>query len=205
MNGFRLGFFIYAAVMLSNMPALVDNGGVDGPTWSGHLRGGSLSLPGEDNTRHVYVRARRIEAGETMTSRADTSTHKFPVKPESLDGKRVLLIVIPRNTLQTAYFVAGIASWTGDELQVRSSSEAAPVVAKGARVTLQGFDPALLPRLIIPRYYHQVADVAKGAVACVVIFAPTAPVGALALRAPFFGLASGKDDTVVLMQGDPGI
>ena len=125
------------------------------------------------------------------------------MSPESLDGQRVLLIVILASDVQTAYFMAGTAKWTGEELQVQSSPETAPVIAIGARVALQGFNPELLPRLIVPRHFPQVAKLANGVVAAVVIFAASAPARALALDAPFFGLASGKDNQVFLMQGDP--
>jgi hypothetical protein len=202
MNGFQFWFFISIAAVLSNMPV---SPGVPNRlmTVSGRLipDGSDCAKVRYAPTMQLHGHARCVYVRK---SRADTSIHKFPMEPDSLDGKRVLLIVIPSNASHTAYFVTGVASWTDEELKIRSSPEAAPIVAKGTRVALQGFDPALLPRLIIPSYYHQVADVANGAVACVVIFAPSAPVGALALRDPFFGLASGKDRQVLLMQGNPG-
>jgi hypothetical protein len=139
-----------------------------------------------------------------VSAGGESSTRKFPMSPESLDGRRVLLIVIPASAARTACFLTGTAKWTGEDLEVQSAPDSAPVVAKGTRVALQGFNPALLPRLIVPSDYPQVAQMAQGVAAAVAIFAPSAPEGAMTLESPFFGLAHGKDNQVFLMQGDPG-
>jgi hypothetical protein len=139
-----------------------------------------------------------------LTSRADSAARRFPIRPESLDGRRVLLIVIPTSDVHTAYFLAGTAEWDEAELRVRSAPGNAPVVVHGSRQALEGFDPGVLPRLIVPDRYPQVAVLAQAADAVVAVFAPTAPAGAVALKAPFYGLASGPGNEVLLMQGDPG-
>lgn len=137
-----------------------------------------------------------------LASRPDSAARRFPISPESLDGRRVLLIVIPTSDVRIAYFLAGTAEWGGAELRVRPAPGGAPVVVHGSRQALKGFNPAILPRLIVPDRYPQVAALAQGADAVVAVFAPAAP-AAVAVKAPFYGLAGGPGSEVLLMQGDP--
>lgn len=133
---------------------------------------------------------------------------RFPMSPDSLEGRRVLLIVVPLNDVQTVYFLTGTAEWSGTELRVHLPSGGEPVIARGSRVALEGFDPAVLPRLIVPEQYPQIATLARGVDAAVAVFAPTAPTApdaavSLKLKTPFYGLARGAAGEVLLMQGGP--
>lgn len=128
---------------------------------------------------------------------------QFPMSPETMDGRRILLIAIPEDAMDSAYFLAGTAQWTGTDLRVRAGTDTADEVVRGSRAALSGFSPATLARLILPRYYPQVAALATQVEACVVVVVPTAPRTGLALSQPFFGLAMGRDGEVLLMQGDP--
>lgn len=125
------------------------------------------------------------------------------MSPETMDGRRILLIAIPEDAMDSAYFLAGTAQWTGTELRVRAGTDTAAEVVRGSRAALSGFSPATLPRLVLPRYYPQVAAIATEVEACVVVTVPTAPRTGFALSEPFFGLAMGRDGKVLLMQGDP--
>jgi hypothetical protein len=128
---------------------------------------------------------------------------QFPMSPESMDGRRILLIAIPEDAMDSAYFLAGTAKWTGAALQVRVGTDTMAAIARGSRAALMGFSSATLPRLILPRYYPRVAALATQVEACVVVTVPTAPRAGLVFIHPFFGLALGREGEVFLIQADP--
>ena len=134
---------------------------------------------------------------------AQVSAPKVPDSAQALEGSRVLLIIIPEHAPETAYFTAGTAHWTGAALEVRTDPRAPAAVAVGSAQALRPFSPTKLPRLIVPKYAAKVAALARGATACVVIFAPHGPPVGVALENPFFGLARGQDGRAFLMQGEP--
>ncbi len=128
---------------------------------------------------------------------------QFPMSPETMDGRRILLIAIPKDAMDSAYFLTGTAHWTGAALQVRVGTDTMAVVVRGTRAALSGFSPATLPKLILPPYYPRVAALAGQVEACVVATVPTAPRAGLVFSRPFFGLALGRDGEVFLFRGDP--
>lgn len=130
-------------------------------------------------------------------------TAEFPHAPESLHGGRILAIVVSQTDPDRAYFIAGTATWTGATLEVRVHPDSTPVVLRGPRGALEGFDPALLPRLVQPNALPAVRELSRGAVAGVAVLGPDLPPGALMLVRPFFGLATSRTGEVLLLQGDP--
>lgn len=134
---------------------------------------------------------------------AQANSPKVPESAQGLEGRRVLLIIIPEHAPRTAYLVAGAAHWTGAALEVRPSPGAAAAVARGTPKALRPFSPTTLPKLIVPEQAARVAALARGVTACVVVFAAETPRVGVAVEAPFFGLARGRDGEALLMQGDP--
>ena len=125
----------------------------------------------------------------------------FPVPLIDLDGQRVLLIGVVL-AARRACFVTGTAQYTGAELRVNRAGGDS-VVAGGTASALQGFDPAVLPRLIVPEHRGFVLSQAAGVVACVVAAIPAPFPDAIVLDEPFFGLAmNGETGDVFLMQVD---
>src|SRR3712207_6397689 len=94
----------------------------------------------------------------------------FPLDVEELDGRRVLLILVPYERKQVAYFAAGPARWTGAGLRVEYDPAHPAAVARASRAALRGFDPAVLPRLIVPEHRPAVLAAAGEVSACVVAF-----------------------------------
>jgi hypothetical protein len=154
-------------------------------------------------TRRVLACAAFVLVACSRLASAQANVPKVPESVEALEGRRVLLIIIPERTPQTAYFIAGAAHWTGEALEVRPSPGAAAVVARGTPQALRPFRPTMLPKLIVPEHAAKVKALARGATACVVVFAAKAPSVGVALETPFFGLMRGADGKALLMQGDP--
>lgn len=134
---------------------------------------------------------------------ATTSTVRkdFPMPPAELDGGRILLIEVSESDTSRASFLAGVAHWTGSALRVEGAEQT--VEASGSERALAGFDPALLPRLVVPHALPPIEALAAGVRACVVTLSRSPSHRSLAVRQPFFGLALGPDREVFLMQGDP--
>lgn len=150
----------------------------------------------------AYPKSTTVPEPTVSDALVSPAPRQFPMSPEAMDGRRILLIAIPEDAMDSAYFLAGTAQWTGADLRVRAGTDTTAAVVRGSRAALSGFSPATLPRLILPRYYPRVAALATGVEACVVVAVPTAPPTGLALSHPFFGLAMGRDGEVFLMQGD---
>jgi hypothetical protein len=127
----------------------------------------------------------------------------FPRAPEALNGERILAIVVSQTDPDRAYFVAGTAAWTGATLEVRVHPDSTPVVLRGPRTALDGFDLALLPRLVQPNVLAAVSELSRGAIAGVVVLGPDLPSGVLTLVRPFYGLSTSRSGEVFLMQGYP--
>ena len=126
----------------------------------------------------------------------------FPIPPADLDGERILLIGVVMPAARAACFVSGTARYTGSELRVHGAAER-PAVAAGSGAALQGFDPAVLPHLIVRHHRDMVLARAAGVTACVVAAVPEGLAGAIVLDQPFFGLAmNGTTGEIFLMQGD---
>lgn len=126
---------------------------------------------------------------------------EYPVAPSDLDNRPILLIQVLESDPRRAFFLSGFARWTGHGLRVRSGRFEVP--AWGTARALSGFDPALLPALIVPEILDDVSDLAKGVDACVVSLTADPPVTGIERRDAFFGLALGSEGQIFLMQGDP--
>lgn len=126
----------------------------------------------------------------------------FSVEGERLSGLQILLIVIPRSAPREAHLTAGTALCDGHEIIVNSGGRRTPSLP-APRESLVGFDPAILPRLIVPRQYARLQPLLHGVVACVALFADVAPAGALVLHDAFFGLGEGAAGQPLLFQGSP--
>lgn len=117
----------------------------------------------------------------------------------------MLAIAIPRDHLATAFFVTGIAQWTGSELQVTYDDARAPLILTGSPAALSGFDPSTLPTLIIAPHRADVLPMANDVAACVVAFTSSPLRDAVRFDAPFFGLAMNRStEQIFLMQGSDG-
>lgn len=128
----------------------------------------------------------------------------FPVDPEALDGRRVLLIVVAEESPWAASFVNGIAHWREGRFSLTCGQPPAAFQVPGTREALLGWDPALLPRIIVAKHAPTVLAVAQGVDACVSVFATCLPPGAVTLPLPFYGL--GKNTVTgacLLFQGEP--
>ena len=122
---------------------------------------------------------------------------------EALDGRPVLLILASRTAPEGA-FIRGVASWDAPagRLSISPASGGAPVLVDGSREALRGFDPAVLPRLIVDKYRDAVLVLAAGVEACVAAFSEEAPAGAASFLRPFYGLAGNvRTGEVLLSQG----
>jgi len=130
----------------------------------------------------------------------------FPIPVKDLDGRQVLAIAIPKSRPSLAVFVAGVATWTGRELHVTPERAGLRLVLDGSPATLRGFNPAVLPKLIVPPHRSAVVALAVNAIACVVAFVDQPPPGSLQIEEAFFGLAANENTgEVFLMQGDDRI
>src|SRR5205085_3626085 len=111
-------------------------------------------------------------------------------------------IVIPLDSPHDAYFFIGTAVWDRRSIFLVNDAEERlvriPVTAKA----LQGFDPLVLPNVLMPRVLAELPPLDE-IEACVAVFSETAPAGVSARHNAFFGLARGARGEPLLMQGDP--
>jgi hypothetical protein len=130
----------------------------------------------------------------------------FPLPVEALNDRRILFIGVDAAHPHCAYFVVGVAQWTGSELRVAYSPNAPSAVPNGTPSAWSGFDPAILPNVLMPDAWRHVEPLGRDVEACVVAWVSQPLAEALALPDPFFGLAaSGHTGGVLLMQGDPSM
>ena len=128
---------------------------------------------------------------------------RFPIPPAELSGLYVLLMVIPLDSPRDAYFFVGTAVWDRRSIFLINDAEERLVRIPVSAEALQGFDPQVLPNVLIPRLLEELAPTLGEIEACVAVFAETAPAGAPANHNAFFGLARGAKGEPLLMQGDP--
>jgi hypothetical protein len=126
----------------------------------------------------------------------------FPISADGLSGLYVLLIVIPLDSPHEAYFYVGTAVWDRRSIFLINDAEERLVRIPVSAEALSGFDPAVLPNVLVPRIFQELAPSLTEVEACVAVFSDTAPAGASAYRSAFFGLAKGSNGMPLLMQGD---
>lgn len=130
----------------------------------------------------------------------------FPLPPEALDDQRVLLIGFVEADTRNAYFVVGIASWSGTRLRVAYDPHLPSVEPTGTAAAWRGFDPQVLPKILLPKALHRVEPLLGDVAACVVAWMPEPIPAALVIANAFFGLAANPETgEVFLMQGDPSL
>jgi hypothetical protein len=127
----------------------------------------------------------------------------FPIPADELTGLYVLLMVIPLDSPHDAYFYIGTAVWDRRSIFLVNDAEERLIRIPVSAEALQGFDPQVLPNVLVPRVLEELAPKVTEIEACVAIFSATAPAGASAHRGAFFGLAKGANGMPLLMQGDP--
>lgn len=113
----------------------------------------------------------------------------FPIDPEALDSCRVLLILVAEKPPWTAAFVTGIAHWREGRFFLMCGQPPAAFEVPGTRDALVGWDPAILPRLLVSPHATTVLTLAEGVEACISVFGTVVPPGALTLAKPLFGVA----------------
>lgn len=130
----------------------------------------------------------------------------FPLPVEALDRQRILLIGVVQADSRHAYFVAGVARWSGAQLRVTYDPALPSVEPMGSAPAWEGLDPSVLPRILLPKAWHRVEPLVRDVAACVVAWLPAPIPSALVVSNAFFGLA-GNSETgeVFLMQGDPSV
>ena len=128
----------------------------------------------------------------------------FPLPAEALDGQRVLLIGLVRTDPRNAYFVSGVASWSDQRLSVAYDPMVPSLKPLGTPLAWRGFDPCVLPDILLPKAWRRVEPLASGVAACVVSWLPDSVPSALVIGNAFFGVATnGGTGEIFLMQGDP--
>src|SRR4051812_32899044 len=99
-----------------------------------------------------------------------TGGRVFPVDPEALDGSRVLLVLVAEEPPWTAAFVTGIAHWLKSRFFIMYGQPPAAFEVRGTREALVGWDPAILPRLIVAKHAPTVLALAEDVDVCVSAF-----------------------------------
>jgi hypothetical protein len=127
----------------------------------------------------------------------------FPIPANELTGLYVLLMVIPLDSPHDAYFFVGTAVWDRRSIFLVNDAEERLVRIPVSADALRGFDPQVLPKVLMPRVLEELAPALTEIEACVAVFAESAPAGAPAYHNAFFGLARGAKGEPLLMQGDP--
>ena len=128
----------------------------------------------------------------------------FPLPPEALDGQRILLIGLIEADTSKAYFVVGLASWSGERLRVTYDSRLPSIEPTGTPVAWHGFNPQRLPAILVPKALRRVEPLLHDVAACVVAWVPGPIPSVLVIANAFFGLAANTaTGEVFLMQGDP--
>ena len=127
----------------------------------------------------------------------------FPIPANELTGLYVLLMVIPLDSPHDAYFFVGTAVWDRRSIFLVNDAEERLVRIPVSADALQGFDPQVLPNVLMPRVLEELAPALTEIEACVATFAESAPAGAPPQHNAFFGLAKGAKGEPLLMQGDP--
>jgi len=113
----------------------------------------------------------------------------------------ILLIVIPTTDVRTAHFFRGVAAC--DDRSIRVNAEGGWIRRINTTAeSLNGFDPALLPKLIVPEFVDVVLQLAKEVATCVVVFSSDTPERGVVLKDAFFGLARGRAGEPILFQGE---
>src|SRR4051812_4544251 len=126
-----------------------------------------------------------------------------PIRAEELSGLYVLLMVIPLDSTRDVYFFVGTAVWDRRSIYLINDEEERLVRIPVSAAALVGSDPSTLTNILRPRVLQQLAPDIAEIDTYVAVFAESAPVGASPHRNAFFGLASGPNGEVLLMQGDP--
>jgi hypothetical protein len=120
----------------------------------------------------------------------------------NVEGRRILLIVLPRNALQMAYFFVGIAELDDEGITLRGKSGVRVVYVSARRHAIDGFPADVLPSLIVSEHYPAVAALAVGVEECAATFSPREPVGGLAIRDAFFAFGEGATGQPLIFQGN---
>lgn len=129
-----------------------------------------------------------------------------PPEGAEWSGRRVLLIVIPRSAVHDAHFFVGIAQHNGAGIYVRDDAGRCTPSFLVPAEELRGFDPTVLPNLIVPEHYPRLAQLIgsdRALDACLAVFAESPPGGGLILQHAFYGLGESATGQPLLFQGDP--
>ena len=128
----------------------------------------------------------------------------FPVPVEALDGQRVLLIALVAAEPRNAYFVTGKASWSGERLRIAYDASWRSAEPTGTAAAWRGFDPRVLPTILLPDAWRRIEPLARDVAACVASWLAEPPRSALVISDAFFGMASNRDTgEIFLMEVDP--
>jgi hypothetical protein len=121
--------------------------------------------------------------------------------PSELVGKRVLLLLLdPKESARQALF-SGIARAADPELDVLNVVSSSSVQIAPPLVQRDGFAPTVLPRLVGPDKYLELASSLAQEVAwCVPLLTSEWPSGAQEVPGFIAGLACHADGRVLLMQ-----
>ena len=124
-----------------------------------------------------------------------------PIPASSLDGCRVLLILLGRANPDNQYLLAGTARWTGSKLEVHGDGAGAPVPIPLVHAERSSFEPAMLPRLIGAEEHEAMAmRLAAQVYCCIPTLVDEPPDGALPTPGLIGGLGMGGDGELFLMQ-----
>jgi hypothetical protein len=130
----------------------------------------------------------------------------FPRPVEALDQQRVLFIGLVADDPHNAYIVVGRAAWTGAQLRIAYDVRRPIIEPSGTPPAWRGFDPAVLPEILVPEAWRRVEPLVDDVVACVVAWVSAPLPAALVLVEPFFGVAENRETgEIFLMQGDPSM
>ena len=121
--------------------------------------------------------------------------------PSQLIGKRVLLLLLDsRESARQALF-SGVVRAADPELDVLHPMAGGSMLVPAALVERDGFAPAVLPRLVGPGHYLELArSVVQEVAWCIPILASDWPHGAQEVPGFIAGLACHPDGRVLLMQ-----
>lgn len=124
---------------------------------------------------------------------------------QSITGRRVLLIVVPRPHVADACFFVGVARCDGTGISVADDHGRSTAIFQAPAEALRAFDPERLPRLIVREHYQQIRRLIGDIDGCVAVFTDSAPAGGMVLREAFYGLGTGAPGQPLLFQGDPEV
>lgn len=123
------------------------------------------------------------------------------MRPDELVGKRVLVLLLSASESARQALFCGTVRAVGADIVVTDKETGGTIQVPGIDVQRDGFAPSILPRLVEPDRYLELAKSLAEAVAwCIPVLTPDRPAGAH--EAPDFiaGLVLAQDGRVLLMQ-----